>query len=439
MDSHLPLQPDGPRGHNHAASEKECRPLIFSQALFDALPSDSFKEEFDRRMNELPKGDYKRARALFITGGHFNLLYCRSGSLASLDHAIRCVEQAVEELPKSHEEFKIYVTLHTDLLQERAEKSFKPEYVDRYISALQLCIGYPEECRFKEGKMRQLGCAYALRAALTKNIEDTNLAIETLEGRFKTPEKTYPQAAFCLGAALYHRYEQEPQLDYLDRSVELFRKGLGAVPSDMPHDARQRDAVLEYIASVCAIVNGTPCGDDMRSRVINNLEMVLSFTPPDSKVIGRVEKQRLRLIMTQCFKEPDSIEEFRDTIFAGKVGEVAENQSPWPPIQLPPTVTTLFMNEPLSDKKNIRLVTLLPGTREDFIQCEIFEETVDYLPHYEVLSTDNAKQIAAFADTVSGTFLRLGRPKGGWNDMCKWRRPRGDEESILGTSPSSSP
>jgi hypothetical protein len=73
MDSHLPLQPDGHRGHNHAASEKECLPPIFSQALFEALPSDSFEHEFNRQMNDLPKGDYRRARALFITGGHFNL------------------------------------------------------------------------------------------------------------------------------------------------------------------------------------------------------------------------------------------------------------------------------------------------------------------------------------------------------------------------------
>jgi tetratricopeptide (TPR) repeat protein len=439
MDSHLPLQPDGHRGHNHAASEKECLPPIFSQALFEALPSDSFEHEFDRQMNDLPKGDYRRARALFITGGHFNLLYCRSGSLASLDHAIRCLEQAVEELCKSHEEFKIYVTLHTDLLQERAEKSLKPEDVGRYISGLQLCIRYLEECRLKEGKKRQLGCAYSLRAALTQNIEDINLAIETLEGRFETPEKIYPKAALCLGAALYQRYEQEPQLDYLDRSVELLRKGLGAITSDMPLDARQRDAVMECIASACAIVNGTPCGDDMRSRLINNLEMVLSSTPPGGKVISRVEKRRLQLIMTQCFKEPDSIKELRDTVLAGVVGEVTETQSPWSPIQLPPNVTTVFINEPLSDKKNIRLVVLLPGTRKDFVQCEIFEEAMDNLPHYEVLRTDDAEQTVTFADTVSGTFLRLGRPKGDWKDMCKWRHPRGDEESILGTSPSSSP
>jgi hypothetical protein len=54
--------------------------------------------------------------------------------LASLDHAIFCLDQADEKLSKSHEEFKIYIALYTDLLYERAEKSIKPEDVDHYIS-----------------------------------------------------------------------------------------------------------------------------------------------------------------------------------------------------------------------------------------------------------------------------------------------------------------
>lgn len=96
------------------------------------------------------------------------------------------------------------------------------------------------------------------------------------------------------------------------------------------------------------------------------------------------------------------------------------------------------MNEPLSNKKNIRLVKLLPGTREDFIQCEIFEEGLDGLPHYEVLGADEAKQTMGFTNAVAGTFLRLGKPKGDRKDMRKWQCLRGDEESALGTSPSSS-
>jgi hypothetical protein len=384
MYSDSSQQPESPGGHNHAAFGKECLPLLFSQALFDAIPSLDFDQEFGRRINELPKGDYRRARAHFITGGHFNLHYCRSGSLASLDRAIRCTEQAVEELPKSHEEFKTYVALYTDLLRERAWEPPKLEYVERYISGLQFCIQHLQECHFKERTRRQLGFAYYLSASLTNKFEDINLVIQTLEGHFETAKKTYPRAALSMGAALYHRYQQEPQLDYLDRSVELFRKGLEAIPSGRLRDYCKIDVVLKYIASACAIVNRTPCSNDMRSRLINNLETVLSSTPSDSEEIGRCERERLQLIMTQCFKEP-SVQEVKDTLIAGLVGEAADSQSPWTPPQLPSTIATIFINEPLSDKRSIRLVKLLPGTRDDFVQCEIFEAAIDDLPYYEVI------------------------------------------------------
>jgi hypothetical protein len=88
--------------------------------------------------------------------------------------------------------------------------------------------------------------------------------------------------------------------------------------------------------------------------------------------------------MTQCFKEP-SVQEVNDTLIAGLVGEAADSQSPWTPPQLPSTIATIFINEPLSDKRSIRLVKLLPGAQDDFVQCEIFEAAIDDLPYYEVI------------------------------------------------------
>ena len=384
MYSDSSQQPESPGGHNHAAFSKECLPLLFSQALFDAILSVDFDQKFSRHLNELPKGDYRRARAHFITGGHFYLHYCRSGSLASLDRAIRCIEQAVEELPKSHEEFKTYVALYTDLLRERAWGPLKLEYVEHYISGLLFCIQNLHECHLKERMRRQLGLAYYLRASLTNKFEDINLVIQILDGHFETTKKTYPRATLTMGGALYHRYRQEPKLDYLDRSVDLIRKGLEAIPSGKLPDYCKIDEVLQYIASACAIVNKTPCSNDMRSRLINNLEAVLSFAPSDSEKIGWCERERLQLIMTQCFKEP-SVQEVNDTLIAGLVGEAADSQSLWTPPQFPSTIATIFINKALSDKRSIRLVKLLPGTQDDFVQCEIFEAAIDDLPYYEVI------------------------------------------------------
>ncbi|XP_014550283.1 hypothetical protein COCVIDRAFT_21227 [Bipolaris victoriae FI3] len=352
----------------------------FSQDMIDALLSDEFTNKFDNALDELPKGDYRQAKGLFMIGGQFNLYYTRTASPMLLDNAISYTERALEKLHKSHEELKEYSNV-LEVAEHRLEVT------DQYISGLKLGIRYLEECSLKEEKKRELGCAYWSRFWESNNVEDLALAIETLEACFENPEKTFPQAAIYLGSALRQRYDYEKSPNDLDRSVELLRKGLEAVPRDENHYGPLRAYALGVLTSTCAKINNNPYSGEIRSRAINSVEIVLSSTPPEIEAFGRLRKQYLNLVMTQCFKEAETVQELLDTLEFGLDDKLAENQDNMAVVEVPPTTKKLFTLDPLLDgKKNIRLVKLLPGTKRDVIQCEIFVERLGGALHYEALS-----------------------------------------------------
>jgi len=417
MDSHADVKPDENHGCGSGDSEEGNYPLAFNQDFLDVLLSESPEEEFETRMSKLSEGDYNRERALFTAGGGLDSDNCGSGLFTTMDAAICYTELAVKEL-QPREELKNFATLYADLLKQKAEKSLELGDLERYISGVQLCIEHLEECACKEKMQRHLGCAYYNRAAISTDPRDLDIAIQCLEGCFGTPDETYPQEAICLGAGLHHRYQRDKQLQDLDRSVELLRRGLGAVPRNKPQYDCLTDAGLHYLASACAMVDDCPCSNEMLGRVIHNVEVVVSSTPPDNnpEVIGRIQKLCLQLTMKQSLAESDSVRKLRDTIMTHLVDETLHSLTPTVRREVPHTMMGLFMNEPFSNKTSIRLVKLLPGKAEDFVLCEMSEVGLDSLPHYEVLRFSQRSRsypsmpahINGVANVTAGTFLRLG-------------------------------
>ena len=383
MESNSITQPDNSESHRSAGGSD----LAFKKIMLEALLSDDFHEQFEQRFNELPEGDYERARVLLDLGGQFSVLHRACQSSIALDHAIRSTERALQEIPKPHPELQKAVVVHIDLLQKKAEQSRRPEDGDRYISGLQLGIKLLEECTLKEEKKRELGCAYFSRFGQTEDNKDLDSAIETLEGCFKSSEKAYPQATIYLGAALGYRFRGDKDFKDLDRSVELLRIGIEAVPRDDAVYAPLRDFGLNSLVPICTMVEGEQCGRELRGRVINNLEKIFSFTPPDCETVGRVKKHHLNLMMAQCFRQPESTADLLAALEVGSHDRVGEDSLSIVPAGVPANVTRTYKYQPLSDdRKQIRLIKLLPGERGDLIRCEILAVRLDAVPPYEVNS-----------------------------------------------------
>ncbi|KAF2446168.1 HET-domain-containing protein, partial [Karstenula rhodostoma CBS 690.94] len=55
-------------------------------------------------------------------------------------------------------------------------------------------------------------------------------------------------------------------------------------------------------------------------------------------------------------------------------------------IRHPPKTLPNFIYEPLSFPTSIRILELLPGNKQDYIQCRLYETTFDQKPQYEALS-----------------------------------------------------
>ena len=292
MDSNPVPQSD--TSSNTTAEEPNVHPgpnVDFGEILL----SDKFREQFNKRMDEIPKGDDTRAEVHFRLGGQYNLYYDRNGSLAFLEHAIRHTEEALEELPKPHERLETYVAVYSHLLQQKVMNTQTNEDSDRYISGLRLGISFLEECSLKEEKKRELGCAYLSKYTQTKDIEGLKLAIETLEECFETPEKRYPQATIYLGAALTYRYQQDKRLDDMVKSIDLLRKGLEAIPRKDEHYAPLRDFGMDSLVSASAIASSAPCGASMRSQLLNSLDQALLSAPGESDQTDRIKKYRQAL------------------------------------------------------------------------------------------------------------------------------------------------
>jgi tetratricopeptide (TPR) repeat protein len=297
MESTREYQPDG---SGNAPAKEQDHIENLNDEVFEVMLSDKFQEEFDKHMQTLSKDDTSRAEANFRMGGQFHLHYLKTGSLASLDHAIRYMERTLREIPSSHDRLKTYVAVYTDLLRQRVLKMQVADSVDAYISGIRLGISLLNECTLKEEQRRQLGCAYVSRYWETKEVEFLKLAIDTLEICFENPPKIFPQAAVYLGAVYAQRYEIDDQLDDLTRSVEILRKGLEATPMGHPQSAELIDFGMSHLTSASKVAVYAPCSLEQREQIISNIDQTLSCVTVDNKQTALIKAQRQ--LLHECNK-----------------------------------------------------------------------------------------------------------------------------------------
>ncbi|KAJ9641472.1 hypothetical protein H2199_005442 [Coniosporium tulheliwenetii] len=363
-------------------SEQAATPRTFDAQILDALLS----EQFSQLLNEIPKGDERRARALFKAGGQFHLHYETSKSVSSLDHAIAFTAEALEEIPKPHDELKTYATIYAHLLRLKTEKTGKLEDCDRYISGLEKRIEFVGEGDLKEEAVRELGCAYFVRFGQGNDFKDLRQAIAIL---------------------------QESR-----QRVDLLQKGLQCVPQDKVGIAFLRDFGLGMLVSACAMLNIEQPGGEILERLISNVEVTLAFFPPGTAGISQLNKQHIHALMRRYFKGPESVQEIIDTIEGNLDEELTESQNA-PPIadtEWPEKSAKSLMQQPLSDdRRNIRLIELLPGPKEDPIKCKLIEEKLDGARSYEANLKEKQHQITLMREIykrATTVIMWLGEPKG---------------------------
>jgi tetratricopeptide (TPR) repeat protein len=289
MESTSEFQSDDP---SNAPTNEQNSAENLNDEIFNVILSDRFQEEFQKRMETLPKDDPGRAEAFFRVGGQFNLHYRNTGSLSSLNHAIRYTKQTLDEVVSSPDRLKTYVAVFTYLLQQKALKTQASEDIDEYISGIRTGLSLLDECNLKDEKKRELGCAYVSRYWQTKEVELLKLAIDTLEECFEGPDKVFPQATIYLGAAYIQRYEIDNQLDDLTRCVELLRKGLEATPKDRPESADMINFGISYLLSASEVAVYAPYSLEQRDKIINNIDLALSYVTFDSREIVLLRAQR---------------------------------------------------------------------------------------------------------------------------------------------------
>jgi hypothetical protein len=147
-------------------------------SLLDIFLSEAFRETLD----ELEKGDPRRALGLYRAGGQFYLDYTKTNSLRSLDHAISFTEEALQELPKPNKNTAEYATILVTMLRDKASMTESLHDADRYIEAIRMKIDLSMEGTLHHEGIRELGCAYYSRFGHSKDVKDINQAIEILQG-----------------------------------------------------------------------------------------------------------------------------------------------------------------------------------------------------------------------------------------------------------------
>lgn len=297
MESTQESQPDGP---DNASTNEQDHIENLNDEVFNLMLSEKFQEEFDKRMQTLPQHDTTRAEANFRMGGQFHLHYRKTGSAASLDHALRYMERTLGEIPSSHDRLKTYVAVYADLLQQRVLKTQAADDVDAYISGLRLGISLLDECGLKEEKKRELGCAYVSRYWQTKEVELLKLAIDTLEMCFESRQEVFPQAAVYLGAVYAQRYDIDNQVDDLTRSVEILRKGLQAIPKGHPDSAELTHFGMSHLISASEVAIYAPCSLEQQEQIISNIDLTLSCVTIDNKLATLMKAHRQ--LLHECNK-----------------------------------------------------------------------------------------------------------------------------------------
>lgn len=288
--------PNGPLDESEHAG-----PTSFDTRILDILLSAEFRTHF----NEFPKGDERRAIALLRAGGQFDLHFSRTGSLVSLDHAIAFTAEALEELPKTHDELPKFITVYAHRLQMKAEKTHDPEDDARYVSVLEKKVEFIQGI-LKQEATRELGCAYFSRFAQTKNYEYLEQAITVLQEFFETFEKIHFQSAIYLGAVLYHRYNVTKQSDDLINAVELLQKGLEFLPQGKAGIQDLQNFGAGTLVSASTTLNNELPDGDILERMIKSIESILASLSPGSVEAGRLTKQHIHAIMRRFFKGPES-------------------------------------------------------------------------------------------------------------------------------------
>jgi hypothetical protein len=97
--------------------------------LLDIFLSEAFREMLD----ELEKGNPRRALGLYRAGGQFYLDYTKTNSLWSLDHAISFTEEALQELPKPNKNTAEYATILVAMLRDKASMTESLHDADRSV------------------------------------------------------------------------------------------------------------------------------------------------------------------------------------------------------------------------------------------------------------------------------------------------------------------
>jgi tetratricopeptide (TPR) repeat protein len=346
-------------------------------------------EDFRGMLNEIEKGDPKRALGLYRAGGQFYLDYRKTNSMKSLDHAISFTEEALETLPKPHDKAAEYATILAVMLQDKASLTGDIHDTDRYIEAIQMKIDLAVEGPLVKEGFRELGSAYYSRFDRSNDMKDLNQAIEILQECITSTENVHPQVAFYLGGALHHRFGQSGLAEDLDRAIDLQQTALEVMGSN---HAMYSICLMNLIRS-CQARYDEKSDPELLDRLISNAERAMariSTASPESTWLSGV---LIKALMVRYFRKPGSPSEMSAALSSLEIVEseglqIAKDRTEMATgkLKLLVTLESLF-HSPLDDsKRDIRLTELLPGSIDDEISCRLFTVSLNTAPEYEALS-----------------------------------------------------
>ena len=355
-----------------SASEQQDD-LSFSRVLENLLP-DSFREALDK----VGQGTSERADLLFRAADIFHLHWQKTRipqSLDSLDHAISFAREALNELPKPHENAPFYAVNLVSLLEKRVEAAPSVDGIDQYIDGIREKIEITKSGPLYEWAIQELSWTYYSRFEFSEDDKDLNTAIESLEEYVNTHENILPQTNIGLGLALYARYPRSKSLEDLDRSIDLLEKELQKPQPDHP----KIQILLVTLVRIC-----------LTSLKIRGNEAALDrLTCNATTAVSKLPESPEKTWINDLLGTADTIRDFLSVgpvlnqIFHA-VRQPGLNDSDQPKSSEQNTTLLAVYDDLPEGQKWIRLVELLPGNPEEEIICKIHTVSMSESPKYEV-------------------------------------------------------
>jgi tetratricopeptide (TPR) repeat protein len=162
------------------------------------------------------------------TGGSYLERYDAIGRIEDLDHALRLLQDAVEQVPPASSVLPLFLINLGSGLAKRYERTGNLADLERSIEAHQQAVEQtdPHSPDFP-GYLYNLGNGLGARYERTGNLDDLERSIEAHQQAVEQTDPhspDFPYFLYGLGSRLQSRYERTGNLDDLERSIEVREK-----------------------------------------------------------------------------------------------------------------------------------------------------------------------------------------------------------------------